>query len=235
MADVDGQAAAGTAAAPAAPAPYGISPYVARAVARIQEHFKQSAPDQRAKGEAFVVGVFGEWGSGKSTVLNAIGAAFDNTPAPGAADAGITTTARAEVTLKVEFNAWRFEREEHLLIPLLKTIQRTLDAYLESLREMERTRPATDAAQSSGTSGWRWWTRRFATDAANKLTDRETWTWLADRAQLLGACTIALTRMVKLKAGIPGLGEVELNPAEALKAAQEQIDRAARLTSDKPP
>jgi hypothetical protein len=207
----------------AAPTPYGITPYVARAVARIQEHLRDASADPLRKGEAFVVGVFGEWGSGKSTVLDAIGAAFDNKPTASAADSS-SLTGRADVTLKVEFNAWRFEREEHLLIPLLKTIQRTLDAYIEALRQREADEASVveTAARAVGT-------------AARKAADPRAWKWLLGRAQLLGACTIALTRMVKLKAGIPGLGEVELNPAEALKAAQEQIDRAAKLTAKTPP
>jgi hypothetical protein len=215
-ATIQAQGVASATATPsaAAPTPYGITPYVARAVARIQEHFRDASADPLRKGEAFVVGVFGEWGSGKSTVLDAIGGAFDNRP-PALADAP-GSTPRAEVTLKVEFNAWRFEREEHLLIPLLKTIQRTLDLYIESLRQQE-TEQASAVA-----------------NAAKKLADPATWKWLLGRAQLLGACTIALTRMVKFKAGIPGLGEVEINPDEALKAAQQQIDRAAKLTSKTP-
>lgn len=209
-----------------APPPYGIAPYVSRAVARIQEHLKDSGADSQRKGEAFVVGVFGEWGSGKSTVLNAIGAAFDNKSVPPPSSTG--STVHSDVTLKIEFNAWRFEREEHLLIPLLKAIQRNLDEYIEGLREIEKQDGS--AKQIADPGGWKRWLRR----AASKVGDPEPWTWLLDRAQLLGACTIALTRMVKLKAGIPGFGEVELNPADALTAAQEQIDRAAKVTSKMP-
>ena len=143
--------------------PYGITPYVARAVARIQEHFKGSDADSERKGEAFVVGVFGEWGSGKSTVLNAIGAAFDNKPAT---QDPHNAAAPSDVTLKVEFNAWRFEREEHLLIPLLKIIQRTLDDYIESLRGIE-PKPVGFFAK----------TARIAKRAATP----ESWKWLADR------------------------------------------------------
>ena len=37
--------------------------------------------------------------------------------------------------------------------------------------------------------------------------------------------SVALTKMVEVKAGIPGFGEVTLRPYEAQKAVQEQIDR----------
>ena len=56
--------------------------------------------------------------------------------------------------------------------------------------------------------------------------------WLGDRLVMLGACTIALTKMVKVKAGILMLGEVQLSLYDALKAAQEQIDRTTRLSLD---
>ena len=211
----------GGGAAPLAQPPYGIAPYVDRAVSRIERYFREGSD-----GEAFVVGVFGEWGSGKSTVLRAIGERF-NPPAPPPPPPAPPNPAdlvdkgkgwlswvftgqtheppppappvEASLTLRVEFNAWRYEREEHLLVPLLKTIQRVLDARVAVL---------------DGPAG--------------PVRD---WRWLADRAQLLGACAIALTRVVKVKAGLPGFGEVELNPAEALKAAQEQIDRVDKLNA----
>lgn len=211
----------GGGAAPLAQPPYGIAPYVDRAVSRIERYFRDGSD-----GEAFVVGVFGEWGSGKSTVLRAIGERFNPPPlpppppaAPNPADLvdrgkgwlsrlfiGETpapspppASVEPSLTLRVEFNAWRYEREEHLLVPLLKTIQRVLDARVAALDS-----------------------------PAGPVRD---WRWLADRAQLLGACAIALTRVVKVKAGLPGFGEVELNPAEALKAAQEQIDRVDKLNA----
>ena len=52
--------------------------------------------------------------------------------------------------------------------------------------------------------------------------------WAGDRLAMLGACTIALTKMVKVKAGILMLGEVQLSLYDALKAAQEPIDRGHR-------
>ena len=234
-------------AIPPADTPYGIAPYVDRAVERIERYFRDDAA-----GEAFVVGVFGEWGSGKSTVLRAIRDRYHNTPpeaeppreaepppdvpesvrsaagwvrervrrwradppapslpTPEAPPVATPTPAPtpSAVTLRIEFNAWRYEREEHLLVPLLKTIQRVVEDYVAAL-----PKTSSDGAPD--------------------------WNWLVDRAQLLGACTIALTRVVKLKVGLPGFGEVELDGEGALKAAQAQIDRASQLraaAAPKPP
>lgn len=63
---------------------------------------------------ALVVGVFGEWGAGKSRLLEEIGKKVP----PGQGE--------HELTVVVPFNAWRYEREEHLLVPLLRVAQQCL-------------------------------------------------------------------------------------------------------------
>lgn len=64
---------------------------------------KQSEP-------RFAVGIFGGWGSGKTTLMHAIKEGL-------VAHQGIVVA---------DFNAWRFEREPQLLIPLLDTIRAAL-------------------------------------------------------------------------------------------------------------
>jgi KAP family P-loop domain len=58
----------------------------------------------------FAVGIFGAWGSGKTTLMNAIHHELE-----GQAD-----------VVAVWFNAWRYEKEEHLIVPLLDTIREAL-------------------------------------------------------------------------------------------------------------
>jgi len=60
----------------------------------------------------FAVGIFGGWGTGKSTLMEEIKRGFDQHP---------------EVAV-VEFNAWRYEREPHLVVPLLDTVRATFAA-----------------------------------------------------------------------------------------------------------
>jgi hypothetical protein len=57
----------------------------------------------------FAVGIFGGWGTGKTTLMTAIKTAMPK-----------------DSTIIVDFNAWRFEREPQLLIPLLDTIRGAL-------------------------------------------------------------------------------------------------------------
>jgi hypothetical protein len=63
----------------------------------------------------FTVGIFGGWGSGKTTLMNAIMAALPQ-----------------DSVVSVEFNAWRFEREPSLLVPLLDTIRAALAQWSDA-------------------------------------------------------------------------------------------------------
>jgi SpoVK/Ycf46/Vps4 family AAA+-type ATPase len=59
----------------------------------------------------FTIGIYGEWGTGKTTLMKSIEASLNG------------GTNKMQNTLCVWFNAWRYEREEHLAtVALLKTI-----------------------------------------------------------------------------------------------------------------
>ena len=61
----------------------------------------------------FAVGIFGGWGSGKSTLMEEIE----------------RLVARQPQAIVVRFNAWRYEREPHLIVPLLDTIRAALSEW----------------------------------------------------------------------------------------------------------
>jgi hypothetical protein len=69
----------------------------------LAEVIRQSEP-------RFAVGIFGGWGSGKTTLMHAIS----------------RNLAPQQDIVVADFNAWRFEREPQLLIPLLDTIRAAL-------------------------------------------------------------------------------------------------------------
>jgi KAP family P-loop domain len=66
----------------------------------------------------FAIGLFGGWGSGKTTLMNAIARQLV-----------------APDIVKVEFSAWRYEREPNLVVPMLDAIREALDRW-------SKTRPA---------------------------------------------------------------------------------------------
>jgi hypothetical protein len=62
----------------------------------------------------FAVGVFGTWGSGKTTLLNLV-------------KAGLT----GDDVIIVDFSAWKYEKEQHLIVPLLDCIRDALVKWSE--------------------------------------------------------------------------------------------------------
>ena len=94
-------------------------PEIARALADI---VMESAP-------RFAIGIFGGWGSGKTTLMQAIEERLDRAPC-----------------VPVRFSAWRYEKEEHLILPLLDTdprcaarMGRDRPGHVQASRETART------------------------------------------------------------------------------------------------
>ncbi|HMA65470.1 MAG: SUMF1/EgtB/PvdO family nonheme iron enzyme [Fibrobacterota bacterium] len=70
--------------------------------------------------ESITIGIFGKWGTGKTSMMRLI-------------KANIEEIARNEKThaVPVWFNAWQYEKEEHLIVPLTATITRAIDKELK--------------------------------------------------------------------------------------------------------
>ncbi len=91
---------------------------------RLERHFSDSTGDAEGQGKrALVIGLFGEWGCGKTLHLRHIQQHFQNRLDTSKHDSGLT--------LPVFFNAWRYEAEEHLIIPLLKTTEYQLQQWYD--------------------------------------------------------------------------------------------------------
>lgn len=89
---------------------FGFENYASMLSDRIVDNLEDFAKPPLA------IGIFGQWGSGKSTLLNEIYTNLNGKK--------IKTTASdmERQVVPVLFNAWRFEKEENLIISLLKTI-----------------------------------------------------------------------------------------------------------------
>jgi formylglycine-generating enzyme required for sulfatase activity len=90
---------------------------------RLRQHFSDEKADA-----SLVIGIFGEWGSGKSNLLQLVHDQFGELPQREEKKEG---EKKAPPVIVVPFNPWRYEKEEHLLVPLLKTMQRELLGYAE--------------------------------------------------------------------------------------------------------
>ncbi|WP_235732662.1 KAP family P-loop NTPase fold protein [Mycolicibacterium septicum] len=81
----------------------------------------------------FAVGIFGGWGSGKSTLMRAIRRHVNPAEA-----------------VVVEFNAWRYEQEPHLIVPLLDTIRDGLSDWAERHPDDDRSQKIKSVAARIG-------------------------------------------------------------------------------------
>ncbi|HEX2252885.1 MAG TPA: P-loop NTPase fold protein [Thermoanaerobaculia bacterium] len=80
----------------------------------------------------FAIGIFGQWGSGKTTLLSLI-----------------ANRLPADRVIVVPFSAWRYEKEEHLIVPLLDTIREAL-LHWGQLQGSGIRRTATKVATTVG-------------------------------------------------------------------------------------
>ena len=85
----------------------------------------------------FSIGIFGGWGSGKTTLMRLIERQLHD----------------REDVVTVWFNAWRYEREPHLIVPLLDILRESLDARAAAQtkdEEASRTRRAAKGIARAG-------------------------------------------------------------------------------------
>lgn len=88
-------------------------------VKRLQRHFDHDD----VLSDSLVIGIFGEWGSGKSNQLHLIHESFQELDKDQQEKAPV---------IVVAFNPWRFEKEDHLIVPLFKTMELAADNYVEA-------------------------------------------------------------------------------------------------------
>jgi KAP family P-loop domain len=85
----------------------------------------------------FSIGIFGGWGSGKTTLMRAIERQLN------------------KEIVSVWFNAWRYEKEEHLIIPLLDVLRDALVAWATSTKISSSRRDRAIKAASTITKAAR--------------------------------------------------------------------------------
>lgn len=88
----------------------------------------------RASGDAFVASVYGEWGIGKTRCLKDVETLFQQ-ELDNALSGDFDTGKEIRLTVPVFFVPWQYEHEEHLVVPLLKTIEHRLLALDKDLKK----------------------------------------------------------------------------------------------------
>ena len=87
--------------------------------------------------EPLTIGIIGEWGSGKSYLLHDIKSYFD-------------TKQHDRLIIPIFFNAWRFEKEKHLIVPLLKTTYHQIQKKQEQQKQLEKQNSLDKAKKLMG-------------------------------------------------------------------------------------
>ncbi len=70
----------------------------------------------------FCIGIFGKWGSGKTSFMHLLEKRLSED----------TRESNTIPIIPIWFNPWRYEKEEHLIIPFLKTIEHGVDRYIRA-------------------------------------------------------------------------------------------------------
>jgi hypothetical protein len=129
----------------------------------------------------FTIGIFGSWGSGKTTLMEAI-----------------KNELKALKIVTVDFSAWRYEKEEHLIVPLLDTIRQGLVDWADNVANVSDQ--ATDKTRER---------RKALSDAALKT------------ASTVGKVMASLLAGVSFKVGLPGALELAYDANKALSKGKE--------------
>jgi formylglycine-generating enzyme required for sulfatase activity len=107
------------------PDPLGYDTYARTLWARIQLALNKDTNNGKLGDDPLVVGLFGEWGAGKSHLLKLI---QNEAIVHFESQQEIRTDGGFDLTIPVFFQPWKYEHEKHLHVPILMHI---LDAYIE--------------------------------------------------------------------------------------------------------
>ena len=112
---------------------YGV--YANTLWARIERALNKDAAGGTLGDDPLVVGIFGEWGSGKSKLLGMV-----MQRALAVRDEQISAHKHdgyAPLTIPVFFQPWKYEHEKHLLVPMLLHIVLALEGCLKQAKTLD--------------------------------------------------------------------------------------------------
>ncbi len=126
--------------------PLGYAVYAETLWQRIRDALDRDGPKDELGDDPLVVGIFGEWGAGKSYLLGKL--YREAKKHQGELSLRRQNDGGFHLTIPVAFQPWKYEHEEHLHVPLLLHILTALEEGLKEARTFwER---AADASQKPG-------------------------------------------------------------------------------------
>ena len=158
------------------------------------------------------IGVFGNWGTGKTSLMRLMmkmvaekGKIVD-VPGEKERDKKVALIQKQvqRAAVPVWFNAWQYEREEHLIVPLIATIAREVERKREEWGKIELKDDVSDAARK----------------ALNKMTEGS-----KDVCSRLRAALYGISVTGKLPVPLPGGIEIGAS-------VKDMVDRYEAITQD---
>lgn len=193
-------------------------PVVTREARRLADQLSTRLDGHKTSGEAFVASIYGEWGIGKTRCLRDVEAVFQQRlerAISGLADADVS-----QIVVPVFFDPWQYEHEEHLVVPLLKTIELALEKVARQVEAIQK------AQASLG--------ERF-NDRAKRFGDE-----VRSAGGVFGDVAVSLLSAFRFKFApleeVFGIG-VDFAPKDAFEAARkakERRDAAAQAAGPAP-
>jgi len=119
-----------------------------RTASRIADQLAARLDGHATSDEAFVVSIYGEWGIGKTRCLRDIETLF--ALRLDAAFASADAAPPADFVVPVFFDPWQYEHEEHLVVPLMKTIELTLERAAARAEAAQLAARGTVATMAGG-------------------------------------------------------------------------------------
>ncbi len=135
------------------------------------------------------IGVYGKWGTGKTSLMRLM---MEKVRDP----------ERVTPAIPAWFNAWQYERDEHLIVPLIATINREIE---REIAQMEKSLPALEKAKRD--------VKQALVTGAKKL-----------HAALR---SVAYGFAIRGKVGIPMMAEADVN-----LSGKDMVNRYQELTKD---
>ena len=142
------------------------------------------------------IGIFGNWGSGKTSLMRLMRQVV------------VKEGDGEQAAVAVWFNAWQYEREEHLIVPLIATIARDIKKRQEQWEKISLSDEIDAAARKVASRA-----NKIMQAGGKKVHD-------ALRSVLYGVS-------MKGKLGVPLLGELEISAS-----MKDMIERYEAVTQD---
>lgn len=180
----------------------------------------------KVSGDALVASVYGEWGCGKTWCLKQLEQRFDDygkEPRRLTADSSSEQANgdRYALYVPVFFSPWRYEQEAHLVIPLIKTVERSISAYQKSNFDPVNTQQPKRARLTTWFKKITGQTEQSDQTEGTPFSAKEAADFLTKSAKTIGSLATSIAAGMKFSFGLP-MAKIDIDGKKMLDEARAQ-------------